>query len=168
MNLLLLDPQYAPFYTQLQAEITKLEAVLAIPADLNAGTLDVIGMQKRLSFNRIYDNINMGTQNFVVSLFQNFLSRYPTEAEREAAERMVDGFSSIVFLEIGESKSDFVDIFFRSRDYFEGQVRQMFVQNLFREPTSQELESLTITFRGDSDYQALQKHVLSMDEFVGI
>ena len=167
-NLLLLDSQYVSIFPILEAEIDRMEAVLAIPDDLASGAINVIGMHKRLAYNRLYDQINMGTQNFVISVFQNFLNRYPTDSEREAAELMVDGFSSVVFLETGRNKSEFVDIFFQSRDYFEGQVRQMFLQNLFREPMSQELESLTISFRGNEDYEALQRVVLSMDEFVGI
>lgn len=167
-NLLLLDSQYVAIFPILEAEIDRMEAVLAIPGELASGVINVIEMHKRFAYNRVYDQINMGTQNFVISVFQNFLNRYPTDAERQNAELMVDGFSAVVFLETGRSKLDFVDIFFNSRDYFEGQVRQVFLQNLFREPNAQEMEALTISFRGNSDYQALQRAILTMDEFVGI
>ena len=168
LNLLLNDNNYASVHPLLLAEKQKLQAVLAIPSDLVAGSIDVTEMQKRLIFNRMYDMLNMGTQNFVISMFQNFFNRYPTEAERQASELMVDGFSSQVLFETGRNKSDFVDIVFRSSDYYEGQVRQVFIRNLFREPSSEELENYTLTINGNKYYKALQKAVLSMDEFIGI
>ena len=32
----------------------------------------------------------MGTENFVVAMFQHFLLRYPTDSELESAKDMVD------------------------------------------------------------------------------
>jgi hypothetical protein len=167
-QLLLLDSGYIALWPFLQQEIDDFEAVLAIPTDLAAGTVDMRGVHKRLVSNQFYDDINMGTQNFVLSMFENLLDRYPTEAERVASETMVDGFSAIVFMESGRNKADFIDIFFRSRDYDEGQVRDLFSRYLYRNPTTQELESLSVAYRTDNDYKALQMAVMSNDEFIGL
>jgi hypothetical protein len=161
LDLLLSDSAYLAYWPLALTQKAQLEAVLAIPDDLAAHSIDVIGMHKRLVTNKIYDQINMGTQNFVVSMFQNFLARYPTDQERAASELMVDGFPSTVFLENGRSKTDFIDIFCRSRDYYEGQVRDAFTRYLYREPNTQ-------TYKANSNYQALQKAVLSEDEFLGL
>lgn len=167
-NFILSDSNYIFFWPQVQVARDQLVAVLAIPAELQAGTIDVQEMHRRLVTNVIYDEINMGTQNFVISMFQNFLNRYPTEAERTGAETMVDGFPSQVFLVNGRSKTDFIDIFLDSNDYLEGQVRYLFTRYLYRDPSTQELESLTIAYRSTHDFKALQKSVLSKDEFVGL
>jgi hypothetical protein len=168
LDFILSDSAYISFWPAAQVQRAELGAVLAIPGDLLAGTIDVVEMYRRLVTNEIYDQINMGTQNFVVSMFQNFLGRYPTEAERTAAEIMVDGFSAQVFLENGRSKTDFIAIFLRSRDYYEGQVRALFSRYLYRSPNTEELESLTISYKNSGDFKALQKQILIKDEFVGL
>jgi hypothetical protein len=168
LEFILSDSNYIFFWDDAQVERDRLVAVLEIPDDLQSGAIDVAEMHRRLVTNRVYDEINMGTQNFVISMFQNFLDRYPTEAERVASETMVNGFSAQVFLTNGRSKTDFIAIFLDSDDYLEGQVRELFARYLYRSPDTEELESLTIAYRGSGDYKALQKSVLSKDEFVGL
>lgn len=168
LDLILGDSAFIVYWEQAQQQKDQLLAVLAIPTDFAAGSLDMRGMHTRLVSNKIYDDINMGTQNFVLSVFQNLLDRYPTEAERAAAELMVDGFSSQIFLESGRNKADFISIFMHSRDYDEGQVRDLFKRYLYRTPTTEELETLSLAYRNSNDYQALQKAVMRKDEFVGI
>ncbi|MBK9451817.1 MAG: hypothetical protein IPN95_20845 [Bacteroidetes bacterium] len=168
VNLILADSAFVSVWDIAQVQKAQLLGILAIPADLAAGTLDIRGMHKRLVFNRLYDQINMGTQNFVVSMFQNFLARYPTDGERAASELMVDGFSSQIFLVSGRTKAEFVDIFMASGDYDEGQVRDLFMRYLYRNPTTEEMESLSIQYHNNNDYKALQKAIMSSDQFLGI
>ena len=80
-GLLLTDSNYIAYWPQLQIEKTKLESLKASVADLNAGTLNIIGLHQRCINNYFYDQLNMGTENFVVSMFQHFLYRYPTDEE---------------------------------------------------------------------------------------
>ncbi len=162
------DPAQSAFHDIYQAEIDRLAAVLASPTELKAGTIGIRDMHARLAYNYVYDQINMGTQNFVISMFQNFLFRYPTEAERAASETMVDGFPSQIFLATGRSKDDFVNIFFQSNDYYEGQVRDVFSRFLFREPDVEELETLSVDYQQSNDFEALMRAVLTSDEFVGL
>jgi hypothetical protein len=168
LDLILADSAFLAYWPAALIQRAQLEDVLAIPDGLAAGTVDLREMHRRLVTNKIYDQINMGTQNFVISMFQNFLSRYPTATERATSELMVDGFPSTIFLENGRSKTEFISIFLNSRDYDEGQVRDAFNRYLYREPHTEELETLTLAYRANHDYKALQKAVLSEDEFVGI
>ena len=101
-------------------------------------------------------------------MFQHFLFRYPTVQELDDGREMVDGFQSIAFLQIGDSKEDYMDIFFASGDYFEGQVRSLFLKYLFREPTSGELLPLVTAYRSNLDYFLLQAEILSLDEYIGL
>ena len=166
--LLLTDSNYIAYWPQLQIEKTKLELLKASVADLNAGTITVIGLQKRCINNYFYDQLNMGTENFVVSMFQNFLYRYPTDDELAHAKNMVDGFEDVIFLQTGYTRDDFITIFFGANNYFEGQVRDLYLRYLFREPTSVEMSSNAATYKNSLNYKQLQKDILSRDEYIGL
>lgn len=167
-GLLLQDPQYADIYPVIIDERNRMELVLDIPADLKSGSLNVVEMHNRLIYNYIYDQINMGTQNFVISMFQNFLLRYPSGEELENSELMINGFPSQIFLESGRDKMDFMRIFFESGDYYEGQVRDAYSRFLFREPDTEEKESLSTEFKDTNDYAGLLITILSTDEYIGL
>ena len=144
---LLTQPQYAPQWAVIQIEKTKLELLKASVADLNSGTISIIGMHKRFANNYLYDQINMGTENFVLSVFQNFLFRYPTEEELTQGKQIVDGFEGVLFLQTGSVKDDFLSIFFGSNNYFEGQVRDLYLKYLFRDPSSVEMSDKATIYK---------------------
>jgi len=165
---LLTQPQYAPYWPQLQIDKTNLELLKATVADLNSGTINIIGLHKRCVNNYFYDQINMGTENFVVSMFNNFLLRYPTDEELLHGKNMVDGFEDVIFLQTGYNKDDFINIFFAANNYFEGQVRDLYLRYLFREPTSVEMSEKAATYKASTNYKSLQKAILSTDEYAGL
>lgn len=166
-QLLLSQPQYAPFYDLLNSEIARMQLLKVTVNDLEAGTLDRKGMLKRCVNNFFYDQINMGSENFVVSTFQNFFFRYPTTSELATGKLMVDGGNAILFLETGKSKSDYINIFFNTDDYYEGQVRYIFKKYLFREPNSAEINYYAGVYKNNS-YSALQQEFFSLDEYAGL
>lgn len=165
---LLTDSTYAPYYDLIHTEINRLQQLKNIPSDLNSGTLNTIGLHKRLINNYFYDQINMGTQNFVVSTFQHFVDRYPTDTELDQGKRMVDGLSAIVFLTQGSTKDNYMDIILSTDNYFESQVRDLYLRYLFRQPTSAEMTKYAVSYKSDLNYKKLQKAILSLDEYVGI
>lgn len=158
----------------IQDEIDKLSVLNTIPQELRSGSINVAELHRRCLFNIIYDEINMGTENFVVSAFQNLLSRTPTSAEGiennelQSASEMVDGFQAILFLQVGDSKEDFLNIMTTSNDYFEAQVVQQYNRFLFRDPTSEEMIELAKEYRETENYSEMQKSILSSDEYLGI
>jgi hypothetical protein len=166
-NSIVNDPQYAPFYDLIVSIIENLEILLATPEDFRNGTIGMQEMHRRLVSNEIYDQINMGSFNFVLSMFNSFLFRDPTADEHNAGITMVDGFVAVVFYESGNSKEEFIDIFLNSDDYFEGQVRELYFRYLFRDPTSAEQGYHSVRYRESGDYERLQKDILSTDEFAG-
>lgn len=165
---LLNDPAFVEFTDYFQYELDRLLVLEATLDDLTAGTIDIIEVHRRLVNNGIYDQINMGAENFVRSMFENFLFRYPTNAELEAGKLMVDGFNAIVFLQEGDSKDEFLDIFFGSKNYYEGQVRSLYLKYLFREPSSEELAAYSNQYKNSGNYKLLQKTILTFNEYVGI
>lgn len=167
-QLLLTDPQYQSQWPVIQAEKTKLENLKKSVADLNSGTIGIIGLHKRCVNNYMYDQVNMGTENFVISMFQNFMYRFPTQEELAQGKLMVDGFEGVLFLQTGTVKDDFINIFFGCNNYFEGQVRDLYLKYLFREPTSVEMSDKATIYKNSLDYKALQKAILSSDEYAGV
>ncbi len=164
------DPNVIQAY---QTEIDELKLFKDLATNLKSGAITFKEMHSVVVNNFIYDQVNMGTENFVVSMFQNFLSRYPTTPELTSSKQMIDfdpmaSTSPVVFLVEGNSKSDFIDIFFNSQEYYEGQIRAQYVRFLFREPSSQEMSTQTSTYKNSNDYKAMQKNVLASDEYAGI
>lgn len=165
---LLTDSTYYVAWGYLQTEIDRLLIMQQAYPQLQNGTSAIVDLHRTLVNNYFYDQINMGSLNFVVSLYQNFLRRYPTQNELNSGIDMVDGKNAIVFQQTGKSKTDFINIFFSTNDYYEGQVRNLYLRYLFREPTSTESASLTIQYKTSHDYKQLQRALLTTNEFIGI
>lgn len=167
-KILLTNTSFQTLWPVIEVELHKLELLYNVPIGLQGDSLDIIGMHKRCVFNYFYDQINMGSANFVIATFQNFLYRYPTDSELENGINMVDGFNAALFFQTGNSREDFIRIFFDSDNYFEGQVKALFLRYLFRQPTSEEMVSFRISYKSNKNYKSLQKRILSLDEYVGI
>ena len=139
----------------------------ALP-ELNAEIITNTELYKRMVNNNFFDEINMGTENFVIAMFQHFLLRYPTQAEVENASDMVNDGNATVFFETGNGKDDFINIFFASDEYYTGQTNILFNRYLFRNPTSEESVNYSLDYINTGDYKLLQKRVLSNNEFIGL
>ena len=136
--------------------------------ELNAGIITNTELYKRMVNNNFFDEINMGTENFVIAMFQHFLLRYPTQAEVENASGMVNDGNATVFFETGNGKDDFINIFFASDEYYTGQTNILFNRYLFRNPTSEESVNYSLDYINTGDYKLLQKRILSTNEFIGL
>ncbi len=167
-NLYLTDTTYQLYWSTFIYEIERLDSLQRVPSDLVNNLLDISHLHKRCANNYFYDQINMGTENFVISCFQHFLNRYPTANELSEGKKMVDGAPSILFLESGQNKTDFVNIFFASRDYQEGLAINLYNRYLLRNPTSIEMGNAVQAFSTSHDYVQMQKDILSTNEYIGI
>lgn len=167
-DLLLQNSTYQAQWPAIQIEKQKLITLKGSINDLKNGTINAIGLHKRMVNNFFYDQINMGTENFVVSNFQHFCFRYPTQVELDQSKLIVDGFEGILFLQSGKTKDDFINIFFSSENYYEGQVRDLYLRYLFREPSASESSTHAYTYKNTQNYKALQKGILVLDEYVGL
>lgn len=147
------------------AQLYRLQALEDIFPALLADSLGLKELHQRMVNTPYYDDLNMGTENFIVSCFQSFFSRYPTNVELGNASDMVDGVSAILFLEAGSHKEDFIDIFFNSNEYFEGQVRNYYQKFLFREPSTFESQRDADLYRADENFKNFLLILLSSDEY---
>lgn len=165
-NVAITDPQFEELWPQLEREIAKMETLKASELQFINGQLTVTETHKIMVNNRIYDDINMGSLNYVLSVFEYFLQRNPTEAEEEAAVRMVDGFPDTLFLQEGRSKTEFIDIFFSTNDYRAGLVGRLYSDYLFRTPTQNELDAGLERLGSANDYIALEISILASEDFI--
>lgn len=158
------DLTLAQFY---QIEIDKLEDLQAASADYENKAISISEFMQRICYNLLYDEINMGSENFVLSCFENFLKRFPTEQERAAGVNMVNGFSSQLLLQDGSTKKDFIEIITSTPGFYEGLAIDIYRQLLARSPNSEEMNDATTQLTEDPDYQAIQKNVMVSAEYAG-
>ena len=110
----------------------------------------------------------MGYLNFVIACFQNLLLRNPTEFEESEGVKIVDGFNGILFLQTGESKAQFQQIFFESDNYNAGQIKLNYLRFMLRLPTSEEEVYYSSRLKSDGNIRNVLIDLLSSDEYAGI
>ncbi|MBC8047928.1 MAG: hypothetical protein H7Y00_14115, partial [Fimbriimonadaceae bacterium] len=71
--------------------LDKLNKLKDAPVDLYEGTITTNEYFRRYIDNFFYDDVNMGSENFVVSCFENLFRRQPTDDEKYDGIYMVDG-----------------------------------------------------------------------------
>lgn len=168
LQLLIDNPANAYMRDRLLIELNRLNKLTACPAQLKSGAIGIREMQRRCIDNLFYDQINMGSLNFVISSIQHFFQRSPTAYEQQEGVKMVDGFSGVMLLQVGASKDDYMNILFGSTDYAEGQVKILFNRFLLRSPGTEELVYFTNRFKKSGDYKSLIQDLLETDEYAGI
>lgn len=156
------------FYEEIEKELNSLYLLYNVDIDLILNDIDVMEVHRRMVANPVYDDINMGIENYIVSMSQNFLHRYPTNSELENATLMIDGEQSYCFGGNGDSKSDFNNLFFNHDGYFEGQVVTNYNKLLYRNPNSSEASESAYLYKQNRNFKELQKSILISNEFIGI
>lgn len=152
----------------IQDLLDKLEPLIILEGNLKSGVKSIKEAHQIIVDNNIYDEINMGSENYVVSLFQNFLLRHPTEVELESGVDIVKGTPGILFTSNAKNRDDLIKIFFDYNEYYEGQVRINYLRFLYREPTDDEIVLLANQYMSTGDYKAVQKYILTLDEYAGL
>lgn len=151
----------------LQQEINKLTALQTVAPDYAQGNIDLNQFFATLVNNAIYDEVNMGTENFVIACFENLFKRLPTDQEKAASINMVDGGSSQVLLMDGNSKGDFINIMTSVANFYEGLTIEVYRQLLARDPNSVEMAAGILELTNTKDYAALQRKVILTEEYAG-
>jgi hypothetical protein len=144
-----------------------LDRLLYSAVDLQAGSIDYAEYYRRMILNTFYDEVNMGSENFVLSCFENLFYREPTEQELIEGVHMVDGLPAFLFLQDGTTKREFVDICISSQPFYEGLVVEAFSALLARNPNSIEMALEGDELRTNNDYRALQRKIILSSEYAG-
>ncbi len=147
--------------------VDRLYFLKSAPRNFFNDSIDLVELHKRMTYNVLYDNLNGGLYNWTLTAFPYFLKRKPTESELSNSYLFIQGMEGKILLKTGNSMDDMVNIFFNSDEYFEGQVRNLFLKNIFREPTNDELHSMSVVYHKDHNYIKLQKSIYLSNSFLG-
>jgi hypothetical protein len=158
------NTQYLFYYYY---EIDRLTKLKTAGKDLFMNLIDINEFYRRFLDNYFYDQVNMGSENFVKAAFDDLFRRPPTEAELASGILMVDGGASSILLVDGSSKANFMEIVTHADAFYEGLARKTYLQMLLREPDSQELASAIILIKPAGDFKALQTQILISNEYAG-
>jgi hypothetical protein len=167
-QLFLSDTTYQIQWPIYQMEADRMTSLRNAYSEFVSGSISIDELQRRMCNNYLYDQINMGSANFVISTFQNLINRNPTISEQQSGISMVEGNNAILFLQSGNSKDDYLDIFTHSNSYFEGQVILYYQKYLNRTPTSVEMSDGAVAYSASGDFTLVQKNILTTDEFIGL
>lgn len=154
----------ALYYT---IENEKLILLSTAHVELFNGSIFIDEYFKRFINNYFYDMVNMGSENFVVSCFQNLFHRYPTDDELLDGVAMVDGATSQIFLQDGSSKADFIDIIVHTPEFYQGQTIEVFTSLLARDPNSEEMDLYGQEMLETNHFNSVKIKLLISEEYAG-
>ncbi len=167
-QLFLQDTTYRIQWPFFQYETDRLISMRNAFSEYSNHTIEINELHRRMCNNYVYDQINMGAANFVISTFQNMINRNPTGSEQQSGISMVNGNNANLFFQSGSSKNDYLNIFTHSSDYHEGQVILLYLKYLNRVPGTVEMTDGTLKYTTTGDYTVVQRDILSSDEFIGL
>lgn len=150
-----------------QFELNRLYHLLSITDNYRNGSISVNEFFAAFLNNYFYDQVNMGSENFVKGAFSDLFRRAPTQSELTNGITMTDNGAAILFLKDGDSKGDFISIVTTCTEFYEGLVLKTYNQLLLRDPTSAELASATFTLEQNNNYPAFQKQLVKTSEYAG-
>ncbi len=165
---LLTNSTYIQQWPQIEIEKARLISLFNVGSELKNGNITLVEMQRRCVDNYYFDQLNMGSLNFVIACFQNLLLRNPTQFEQTEGVKMLDGFNGILFLQTGESKAQFQQIFFQSDNYYAGQIKLNFLRFMLRLPNSEEEVYFSSRLKSEGNIKSVLIDLLSLDEYAGI
>jgi hypothetical protein len=167
-NYVLVDSTFMFSWPVALYEKDRLLQLQTAPTFYVNGTLSYARLQNRMLNNYFYDQINMGTLNFVNTSFKQILDRNPTIQEQQAGVSMCDGFNASLFLTSGYSKDEYLNIIFNQNDYYEATVKKVYRKYLLRDPKSLEMVQGTQLYKSSQNFESIQKAVMVTNEFIGI
>ncbi len=152
----------------LAVELDALKKLYVTDSLYHLKQIDINEFYRRFIYNYFYDQINMGTHNFVVASFQNLFHRLPTTNEDAQSEAMVNGLSSnTLFLQNGNSKGDYVNIVTHCTNFYEGLISTAYLNYLLRKPTDTEVNTYVKQLSQTKDYLSLIKTIMKTSEYAG-
>ncbi len=148
-------------------ELDLMYALRDARVDYQNGGITINEFMTRMTLNQFYEEINMGAENYVLSCFENFLKRTPTDAQLFASVEMVSGNPAQVFFQDGNNQNDFINIIMNTAEFYQGLSIDIYNQLLVRQPDSQEMVDAIFIFDETQDYQSVQRLVMKSDEYAG-
>ena len=145
-------------------EIAKYENIIASTYALFQNKINYNQLCGFMINNGIYDNINMGSFNFVNATFDDILNRKPTADEFQHAYEIIDkNKPQTIFNQKASNKNEYIEALINYYGFFEAQIHWWHYQYVRKEiPSSQLLELLNL-YLNSRDISLIQAHILSTD-----
>ena len=156
--------QNLPYY---YSELIRFDALNTATEELKSNTITLREYYRRFLDNYFYDQVNMGTENFVKGSFDDLFLRTPTTDELLTASDMVNGAPSTLFDMSGSAKTDFENIVVTTPEFTEGFIRKCYEQYLLRFPNSSEMGLATQSLETNFDWRTFIRDLVCTDEYAG-
>lgn len=150
----------------IQVEIDRLTSLYQAEDEIFQEEITLNTLVARIAYNFFYDEINMGTENFVISCFENFLKRYPTDHELTMASRMVDGGPATLLHSDGTSKLDLIEIVTNNPEFDQGLIADLYERLLSRPASPEEMNAGILKVQEDG-FEAAQISIMISDDYAG-
>lgn len=164
----LADPDFAIQHDKLQRDLDRINLLDEAKEAWLAGQISYLELQNRLCDNRIFMYENNPNLSWMEVCCARFLLREATGIEKQAFNEAANTLETILWGKTARNFDEFKALFFASPEFFEGQVRLLFLRFIYREPSADELSTYTKLYQQSADFPALQRAVLASDEFLGI
>ncbi len=146
--------------------VIRLQKLITIPFEYRAGLIDINEVYARLLYNDVYDEINMNSFNFVRASFNDLFSRFPTQAEFNAAYAMVESNTATTVMgQPGQNKANLVQILTHSNEFDEGLIRWAYRTYLARLASTPEVYNLLLDFNTTHNFEKVQLEIMKTDEY---
>jgi hypothetical protein len=148
------------------AEKAKYEDVLLSKRRLRIGEITYAEMASAMIDNSIYDQINMGSFNFVNAAFDDLYTRTPTNEEFTRSYDVIDkNLPRDIFGMSASNKKEFLLAMTTTSEFYEAQIRWIYYVLLQRDATSQEVINLFDNYAKTKDMSTVQLQILKTDEY---
>ena len=156
-------------YDLLMHERYKIMGIINMSLYWENSSIDYATCAKTMMFNSLYDDLNMGTFNFVHATFDQNFYRAPTDEEYAQLYAPIEyNGPGIFFQQNVSNKSEMLDVMINSTEFKEGLVRWFYRSYLIREPSANELIEGIAYWSGQNDFNGFIQKILSTDEYAGI
>lgn len=162
----LLTDTTSPYFILYSSYIAPLQKLKKLYRKYMNDSASMVEVQQTMSCNVLYFNYHGGEYDWLTSACKYFLLRKPTLEELQSYQYMYAGFDAYLFQRRGKSMNEAFDIFFSSDEYYEGQIRRLFLQNVYREPSASQLAALASQYRSNQDYKKLLEQIFLTDDFL--
>ncbi|MBX7050896.1 MAG: hypothetical protein K1X54_02570 [Flavobacteriales bacterium] len=149
--------------------------VLKSKEQFRLGQINCAEMCRRMCYNTMYDNLHMGSFNYINATFDDLFYRFPTDVEMDEAYDAVEGvpsngegdISGYLFGELFSTKKEYLNVLIDSDEFAEGLIRWSYLSLLSREPSTTEVYNKLSILNNGMNIRAVQKSILVTDEYAG-
>lgn len=144
------------------------EGVLALPAELAAGKLDVREATQRIALSASFDQRNPGADTFVTVVMEQLagMTVQKNVRELEIGKAIYDGASGVFLGRTGKRQADIIDIAIRHRAFAQTFVAREYARFFGVEPPRKELAAWTNQLHSaPAEYAALVRDWLLSPEW---